>query len=660
MKKIIYYVALIFYGLANAQTINIPDANFKDKLLQANTSNGIAKNVSGVNMIVDTNGDGEIQVSEALNVYQLHLSQSSIADLTGIEEFVNLANLNCSYNSLTDLVLANNTNLNYLNCIGNNLTELDLSNNPNLEILWAIFNPNLMYLNINNGGTLNPMAVDSGSWMEMWANLPSNIYICADETEIAVIEPQLNLWNATGQMVSSYCTFYPQGDYNTITGTLLFDFNNDGICDENDVPQSFIKVNITNGIEQYNAFTSEDGTYIFFTQEGDYTLSVEVENPSYFNVTPTTATVTFADNDNNEEVVNFCITPNGEHKDVEIIVTPLIPARPGFEATYNIVYRNKGNQVASEYYGLNFMYSETLMDFVFASVEPEILADGMLIWSYEDLMPFESRSIVVTMEINTPTDPEYPVEIDDELEFVGVITYLGDENSSDNLYTLNQVVVGAFDPNDITCVEGDIVDPEHIGDELHYLIRFENTGNYYAENVVVVMDVNEELYDISTLRVLNASHNVNAQVRDNKVEFFFNQIMLDPEAQGNVLLGLRTQTTLQEGDMVMSQADIYFDYNYPIITNEAVTIFESTMSIEENIKNIDLKVYPNPTTDYFNLASDSKIQSIEMYDASGRLILKSFVNGFETRQDVNQLNKGMYFLKIKTENGDVTGKVIKN
>src|SRR5690606_18871915 len=225
------------------------------------------------------------------------------------------------------------------------------------------------------------------------------------------------------------------------------------------------------------------------------------------------------------------------------------------------------------------MYDETLMDFVSASVEPEILTDGILIWSYEDLMPFESRSIVVTMQINTPTDPEYPVEIDDELEYVGVITYLGDENSSDNLYTLNQVVVGAFDPNDITCVEGDIVDPEYIGEELHYLIRFENTGNYYAENVVVVMDVIEELYDISTLRVLNTSHNVNAQVRNNKVEFFFNEIMLDPEAQGYVLLGMKTQPALQEGDTVMSQADIYFDYNYPIYTNEAITVFETTMSI---------------------------------------------------------------------------------
>src|SRR5690606_29675917 len=214
-------------------------------------------------------------------------------DLTGIEAFVNLTvlhcfsnnlmsldfsnNLNltllrCESNALTELNLSNNINLTFLNCNNNNLTELDLSNNSNLETLWAIFNPQLSYLNINNGGYLNPAAVDSGSWMEMWANLPDNIYICADEIEIALIEPQLNLWNATGQMISSYCTFYPQGNYNTITGIVSFDLNNDGICDDN-ILQSFIKVNITDGVDQNNAFASQDGSYIFFTQDGEYTLS---------------------------------------------------------------------------------------------------------------------------------------------------------------------------------------------------------------------------------------------------------------------------------------------------------------------------------------------------------------------------------------------------
>src|SRR5690606_38838105 len=168
---------------------------------------------------------------------------------------------------------------------------------------------------------------------------------------------------------------------------------------------------------------------------------------------------------------------------------------------------------------LSFFFNQQVMSFVSASVEPDSQIAGAMNWSYENLMPFESRSIVVTMQINPPTDPENPVNIDDVLTFTSIIMpQNGDENVSDNIYIFNQTVVGAYDPNDITCLEGDIVDPEYIGEELHYVIRFENTGNFYAENVVIAMEINEELYDVSSLRVLNASHDVRAQVRDNVAE----------------------------------------------------------------------------------------------------------------------------------------------
>src|SRR5690554_8107819 len=109
--------------------------------------------------------------------------------------------------------------------------------------------------------------------------------------------------------------------------------------------------------------------------------------------------------------------------------------------------------------------------------------------------------------------------------------------------------------------------------------------------------------------------------------------MLDSGRHGNILLAMKTINSLSEGDSVLSKADIYFDYNYPIITNDAVTLFQATMSIEENIKNIDLKFYPNPTTDYFNITSKAIIQSVELYDISGRLIRTSLVNDFETKQN---------------------------
>src|SRR5690606_34093774 len=141
------------------------------------------------------------------------------------------------------------------------------------------------------------------------------------------------------------------------------------------------------------------------------------------------------------------------------------------------------------------------------------------------------------MLINAPTDTENPVNIDDVLTFTSIITpQADDENVSDNTFVFNQVVIGSYDPNDITCVEGDLVSPDLIGEELHYVIRFENTGNFYAENVVVVMDIDETKYDVSSLKVLESSHDVRAQVRGNKAEFFFKGIYLDSGGHGNILL----------------------------------------------------------------------------------------------------------------------------
>src|SRR5690606_23372616 len=96
-----------------------------------------------------------------------------------------------------------------------------------------------------------------------------------------------------------------------------------------------------------------------------------------------------------------------------------------------------------------------LMSYVSASITPDTQGPGGMNWSYENLLPFESREITVTMQINTPTDIENPVNIDDVLTFTSIISPQGgDENGQDNIYILNQTVVGAFDPNDITCIEG--------------------------------------------------------------------------------------------------------------------------------------------------------------------------------------------------------------
>ena len=88
MKKLLLLLFIGIVGIGNAQNVNIPDANFKAYLV-GNTD-------------INTNGDAEIQVSEATAFNGTIICNSlNLSDLTGIEAFTNLTELNCRNNQLT-------------------------------------------------------------------------------------------------------------------------------------------------------------------------------------------------------------------------------------------------------------------------------------------------------------------------------------------------------------------------------------------------------------------------------------------------------------------------------------------------------------------------------------------------------------------------------
>src|SRR5690606_33749868 len=111
---------------------------------------------------------------------------------------------------------------------------------------------------------------------------------------------------------------------------------------------------------------------------------------------------------------------------------------------------------------------------------------GNLSWSYANLLPFETREIIFSLLLNTPTHPDFPLNGGDIVDYTATIGYGAvDETPVNNIFTLNQTLVNSYDPNDITCLEGNTVTPEYIGNFVHYIIRFENNGTANATNVVV-------------------------------------------------------------------------------------------------------------------------------------------------------------------------------
>ena len=97
----------MFCFATKAQIINIPDANFKQQLLLASETYGIAYDcATGSYYKIDLNNNGEIEESEALAVCTLLVPSQNISDLTGIEKFINLTGLDVGINNLSTLDLS--------------------------------------------------------------------------------------------------------------------------------------------------------------------------------------------------------------------------------------------------------------------------------------------------------------------------------------------------------------------------------------------------------------------------------------------------------------------------------------------------------------------------------------------------------------------------
>ena len=71
---------------------------------------------------------------------------------------------------------------------------------------------------------------------------------------------------------------------------------------------------------------------------------------------------------------------------------------------------------------------------------------------------------------------------------------------------------------------------------------------------------------------------------------------------------------------------------------------------------MSVSVYPNPTSDVLKFDTTSKVNAVQIYDASGKSVNAQLSNN---QLDVRKLQNGVYLIKITTEEGVSTQKFIK-
>ena len=667
-------------GLNNLKEINCSNNQLTTLTLsnlinleKVNCSNNTitALNFSGSNNLKELNcSSNTIPQSDIINLsslLNLNYGQNQLTDLD-LTNLPNLTNLSCGGNLFTSLTLIGVPNLKIFDSSYGVLTALDLSNCPNLESVFC-YNNQIQILDFTNLNKLSLFNVSNNQLNSLFIrngkvqsptlcslnDNPNLAYVCIDDDEVNFGNFIVYLYPAC--TVNTYCSFNPGGIFYTIQGNTKFDYNANG-CDVLDVNNPYLKLVISNGTTSGNLISNNIGSYTIPVQAGTYTIVPILENPLYFNISPSATAVTFpsATSPYNQD---FCITANGIHNDLEVTILPANNARPGFDAKYKIIIKNKGTNNQSGFVNLSF--NDAILDFVSASPIIPIQTTNNLTWSFVNLAPFETREIVLTLNLNSPTETP-SVNVGDTLNYTTTISSLNDETPLDNTSILNQIVVNSFDPNDKTCLEGTTVSPSMVGQYVHYMIRFENNGTANAENIVVKDMIDTNKFDIASLLPISSSHSFITRITaTNKVEFIFENINLpfdDANNDGYVAFKIKTKPTLVVGNTFSNNASIYFDYNAPIVTNTATTTIQALGTTD-----FDFSTYfalaPNPAKDVLNMQTknDVVISSASIYNTIGQLVL--VVTEPNSSIDVSTLKTGNYFIKVISNKGNSVSKFLK-
>ena len=246
------------------------------------------------------------------------------------------------------------------------------------------------------------------------------------------------------------------------------------------------------------------------------------------------------------------------------------------------------------------------------------------------------------------------------------------------------VVTGSYDPNDKTGYPTGVTTEHYImpNQQLQYVIRFQNTGTDTAFTVVVRDTLNMNL-DIFSVIPGVASHNYNFQMYGPHVlEWTFYNILLpdsnhnEAGSHGFVTFTVNQNNNLPNNTKIYNSADIYFDYNAPVITNQTVhtvndmiqtiLLVPSTTIASTN----NIIIYPNPASDEIFIEILLKRNSINtvhglnnqagytVFGIDGKKVLEGKIQSFKSSISTKNLESGLYLIEVSIGKDKFNGKLV--
>ncbi len=352
---------------------------------------------------------------------------------------------------------------------------------------------------------------------------------------------------------------------------------------------------------------------------------------------------------NSEDFAGFALiglTSTADLVDVQTLINN-DNFRCGEEVDFQLTLKNRGTVTAS---GIAWIIIDDRIDDYEFSIEPDYVnGDNYVGWDFENLFPGDCLDIEFTV---TAPLIETAEEVGTLYCFIGSLDI--ENNNRPNRFEHKVELRCAFDPNDknvspyradsLALVEADLI----------YKIRFQNTGNDYARNVIVRDTLSEDL-DMSTFELISTSHPDQLQVsisNERAIKFEFLGIYLpdslsnEPDSHGYIDFSIRPYQDVDLNTNITNTAHIYFDFNPAIVTNTTQSIMVDAFptSSTDDLDLVKIESFPQPASSVVYLSK--RVDGIKVYNEQGQLI-KSV--GSTEVVSVTELVNGIYFVEYMLE-----------
>jgi hypothetical protein len=504
---------------------------------------------------------------------------------------------------------------------------------------------------------------DGDTWQHLHAmnsNLPDNqVYSLAidqrDNIWVQVYANHLAVYNETG------ITHIGAEPLSGFAGTVFYDANENGAIDAGDIPLPYQRVwNVTD--DNY-VFSGTDGKYRAYAIPGEYEVQV-FPLPGWTPQGDTQSYVLQLDS-LFLEGFDFLVKPIGIPRAITAHFTAGFTRCNSPAPHWISVHNNGALSGAAE---LRLTYDERC-EYLSAWPLPDEVDNHTLVWQTPGLPPF--GSFPIELELLMP-DEQSTGEM---LSYLLVVegSFVDGTTTAPDSAEYSAVVRCAYDPNDKLASSEGYFEGSHVAWDapLVYTVRFQNTGNDTAYTVIIVDTLDRNL-DLHTFELISHSHPMRATLSSEGVlHFIFENIYLPDSttdfagSQGFVKYRIR-------GDggglplLVQNTAQIYFDFNEPIITNTTENWLVEWVSSTSapGKRELPVKVMPNPAAHRVLLFAEEPFSAgtfFSIHSVGGQVLRTEKMAAASQMHelDMSALPPGIYFVQILSDRGSATKKVVK-